>query len=127
MLIRRELARFRGHEVDTAGDGFLATFDGPARAIQCGLASRDAVRRLGLEIRCGLHTGEVELAGDHVAGIAVHIGARIINLAAPSEVVVSSTVKDLVVGSGIRFADRGTHQLKGVPEEWRVFAVLDSA
>jgi class 3 adenylate cyclase len=127
VLVRRELERFRGREVDTAGDGFLATFDGPARAIHCALASRDGVRRLGLEIRCGPHTGEIELAGDHVAGIAVHIGARIITLAAPSEIVVSSTVKDLVVGSGILFADRGTHQLKGVPEEWRVFAVVGSA
>jgi pimeloyl-ACP methyl ester carboxylesterase len=126
VLVRRELERFRGREVDTAGDGFLATFDGPARAIQCALASRDAVRRLGIEIRCGLHTGEVELAGDHVAGIAVHIGARIINLAAPSEVVVSSTVKDLVIGSGIRFADRGRHALKGVPEQWQVFSVVGS-
>jgi pimeloyl-ACP methyl ester carboxylesterase len=126
VLIRRELERFRGREVDTAGDGFLASFDGPARAVHCALASRDAVRRLGLEIRCGLHTGEVELAGNRVAGIAVHIGARIINLAGPGEVVVSSTVKDLVVGSGIRFASRGTHQLKGIPEEWHVFAVLGS-
>ena len=123
LLIRGELERFRGHEVDTVGDGFLATFDGPARAVHCALAARDSVRRLGLEIRCGLHTGEIELEGDHVAGIAVHIGARIINLAEPSEVVVSSTVRDLVVGSGIRFADRGSHRLKGVPDEWRVFVV----
>lgn len=123
VVMRAQLDRFRGHEVDTAGDGFFATFDGPARAIRCALAARDAVRSLGLEIRCGLHTGEIELASDHVAGIAVHIGARIMGLASAGEVVVSSTVKDLVLGSGIGFADRGTHQLKGVPDAWRAFVV----
>ncbi len=112
--VRRELERFRGHEVDTAGDGFLATFDGPARAIRCAMAARDAVRPLGIELRAGLHTGECELLGDKVAGIAVHTGARISALAAPGEVLVSATVRDLVSGSGIVFEDRGEHQLKGV-------------
>lgn len=112
--VRRELDRFRGHEVDTAGDGFLATFDGPARAIRCALATRDAIRPLGLELRAGLHTGECELTGDKVAGIAVHIGARVAALAGPGEVLVSSTVRDLVSGSGIVFEDRGEHELKGV-------------
>jgi class 3 adenylate cyclase len=112
--VRRELERFRGREVDTAGDGFLATFDGPARAIRCALAARDAVAELGLELRAGLHTGECELFGDRVAGIAVHTGARISALAAPREVLVSATVRDLVSGSGITFDDRGEHQLKGI-------------
>jgi pimeloyl-ACP methyl ester carboxylesterase len=120
--VRRELARFRGREVDTAGDGFLATFDGPARAIRCAVAMRDGIRPLGLEVRSGLHTGEVELAGDDVRGIAVHIGARVAALAGPAEVLVTRTVKDLVAGSGIEFEDRGTHLLKGVPEEWQIFA-----
>jgi len=122
-LVRRELARFRGHEVKTTGDGFLATFDGPARAIRCACAIRDSVGPLGIEIRAGLHTGECELMGDDVGGIAVHIGARVAAVAAPSEVLVSSTVKDLVAGAGLRFAERGTHTLHGVPEEWRLFAV----
>jgi pimeloyl-ACP methyl ester carboxylesterase len=122
-LVRRELGRFRGHEVDTAGDGFLASFDGPARAIRCACAVSDGARQLGLEIRAGLHTGECELIGDKVGGIAVHIGARVAACAAPGEVLVSSTVKDLVAGSGLRFADRGVHTLKGVPGEWRLFAV----
>jgi pimeloyl-ACP methyl ester carboxylesterase len=122
-LVRRELDRFQGREVDTAGDGFLATFDGPARAIRCAHSIREAVRGLGLEIRAGLHTGECELAGEQVRGIAVHTGARVAALASPSEVLVSSTVKDLVAGSGIEFEDRGTHQLKGVPGEWRLYAV----
>ena len=121
-LVRRELARFRGHEVDTAGDGFLATFDGPARAIRCACAISDEARQLGLEIRAGLHTGECELIGNKVGGIAVHIGARVAASAAPGEVRVSSTVKDLVAGSGLRFSDRGVHTLKGVPGEWRLFA-----
>jgi pimeloyl-ACP methyl ester carboxylesterase len=121
--VRRELERFRGHEVDTAGDGFLATFDGPARAIRCATAIRDGVSALGLEVRAGLHTGECELHGDSVAGIAVHLGARVAALAGPSEVLVSGTVKDLVAGAGIEFDDRGTHDLKGVPGEWRVYAV----
>ncbi|MGH7406846.1 MAG: adenylate/guanylate cyclase domain-containing protein, partial [Candidatus Methylomirabilales bacterium] len=122
-LVRKELARFRGREVDTAGDGFFATFDGPARAIRCACTVRDGVRELGIEIRAGLHTGEIELAGDKVGGIAVHIGARVAATARDGEVLVSSTVKDLVAGSGIRFADRGTHALKGIPGEWHLFAV----
>jgi class 3 adenylate cyclase len=122
-IIRAELDRFRGREVDTTGDGFLATFDGPARAIRCAVAICAAVRPLGLEVRAGLHTGEIELMDDKVGGIAVHIGARVAALAGPSEVLVSSTVKDLVAGSGIEFEERGTHQLKGVPDEWRVLAV----
>jgi len=122
-IVRRELERHRGREVDTAGDGFLATFDGPARAIRCACAIRDGVRSLGIEIRAGLHTGECELMGDGVGGIAVHIGARVAASAAPGEVLVSSTVKDLVAGSGLRFVDRGVHSLRGVPGEWRLFAV----
>ncbi|MGH2408200.1 MAG: adenylate/guanylate cyclase domain-containing protein, partial [Candidatus Limnocylindrales bacterium] len=121
--IRRELTRYRGEEVDTAGDGFLATFDGPARAARCALSSISAVRDLGLEIRAGLHTGEVVRAGDSMAGIAVHIGARVAALASASEVLASSTVKDLVAGSELHFSDRGAHALKGVPGRWRVYAV----
>jgi pimeloyl-ACP methyl ester carboxylesterase len=121
-LARKELSRFRGHEVDTAGDGFFATFDGPGRAIRCACSIRDGVRQLGIEIRAGLHTGEVELAADKVGGIAVHIGARVAASAQASEVLVSGTVKDLVAGSGILFSDRGTHLLKGIPGEWRLFA-----
>jgi len=112
--VRRELERFRGREVDNAGDGFLATFDGPARAIRSAVAIRDAVRPLGLEIRAGLHTGECEQLGDRVAGIAVHTGARISALAGPGEVLVSATVRDLVSGSGISFEERGEHELKGL-------------
>jgi pimeloyl-ACP methyl ester carboxylesterase/DNA-binding winged helix-turn-helix (wHTH) protein len=122
-LTRRELARFRGREVKSVGDGFLATFDGPARAIRCAVAIRDGVRALGLEIRAGLHTGECEYLGEDVGGIAVHIGARVAATAAPGEVLVSGTVKDLVAGSGLTFADRGMHRLQGVPEEWRLFEV----
>src|SRR2546421_892841 len=122
-LVRGELARSRGREVKTLGDGFLATFDGPARAIRCACAIRDSVRPLGIEIRAGLHTGECELMDDDVGGIAVHIGARVAASAAPSEVLVSSTVKDLVAGSGIGFVERGTVELKGVPGEWSLFAV----
>ncbi len=121
--IRRELERFRGREVDTAGDGFLATFDGPARAVRCAVAASEAVAELGLEIRAGVHTGEVELAGAGVRGLAVHVGARIAGLAQAGEVLVSRTVRDLVSGSGIVFQDRGEHALKGVPEPWQVFAV----
>ena len=121
-LVRRELQRFRGREIDTAGDGFLATFDGPARAVRCAAAIRDAIAGLGLAVRAGLHTGECELVGSSVAGIAVHLGARIAALAGAGEVLVSSTVKDLVAGSGLSFADRGVHVLKGVPGEWRIFA-----
>ena len=122
-IVRGELSRFRGREVDTAGDGFLATFDGPARAIRCASAIRDAVRTLRLEIRAGLHTGECELVEGKVGGIAVHTGARVVGAAAPGEILVSATVRDLVAGAGIEFADRGTHELRGVPGEWRLYAV----
>lgn len=125
-LVRTELERFPGREVDTAGDGFLATFDGPARAVRCGEAIREGVRALGLEVRVGVHAGEVELAGDGVSGIAVHIGARISSLAEPGQVLVSSTVKDLVAGSGIPFRPAGRHALKGVPEEWDLFEMADA-
>jgi class 3 adenylate cyclase len=121
-VVRRELERFRGREVDTAGDGFFATFDGPARAIRSGKAIVESVRGLGLEVRAGLHTGEVELAGDAVRGIAVHTGARVAGFAEPGEVLVSQTVKDLVAGSGIEFEERGTRELKGIPGEWRLYA-----
>jgi pimeloyl-ACP methyl ester carboxylesterase len=120
---RRLLDRFHGSEVDTAGDGFFATFDGPARAIRCACAIRDAVRDIGIEIRAGLHTGEVERKGRSVAGLAVHVGARVGALAQASEVLVTSTVQMLVLGSGISFSDRGLHKLKGVPDEWQLFAV----
>jgi class 3 adenylate cyclase len=122
-LVRRQLARFRGVEVDTAGDGFFASFDGPARAIRCACAIVESVPELGLEVRAGLHTGECELANDKVAGIAVHTGARVASLAQPEEILVSSTVKDLVAGSEIVFEDRGAHSLKGIPGEWRLYAV----
>jgi class 3 adenylate cyclase len=121
--VRRELERFRGREMDTAGDGFLATFDGPARAIRCATAVRNVVEAVGLSIRAGLHTGECEMHGGRIAGIAVHMGARIAASAGPGEVLVSSTVKDLVAGSGIEFEDRGIHELKGVPGDWRLYAV----
>lgn len=121
--VRKELVTFRGREVDSAGDGLFATFDGPARAIRCACSVREKLRQLGLQVRTGLHTGECELIGDKVGGIAVHIGARVSSAANPDEVLVSSTVKDLVAGSGIQFADRGTHSLKGVPGEWRLFVV----
>ena len=126
-LVRQRLMRFRGVEVDTAGDGFLASFDGPARAISCACAIVDGVRDLGLDVRAGLHTGECELVDGKVAGVAVHTGARVAALAAPGEVLVSSTVKDLVAGSGLAFRDHGSHQLKGLPGEWRVFAVETAA
>ena len=122
-IVRQELERHRGREIKTVGDGFLATFDGPARAIRCACAIRDELRSLGIEIRAGLHTGECELLNDDVGGIAVHIGARVVATAAPAEVLVSSTVKDLVAGSGLRFVDRGVRSLQGVPGEWRLFAV----
>jgi class 3 adenylate cyclase len=122
-VVRDELDRFRGREIDTAGDGFLATFDGPARAIRCADAIVRALPAIGVEVRAGLHTGEIELTGDRVSGIAVHIGARVAAMAAPGEVLVSSTVRDLVAGSGVEFDDRGAHDLKGVPGEWRLFAV----
>ena len=121
--VRRELERFRGREIDTAGDGVFATFDGPARAIRCACAIRDEVRRLGLEVRIGLHTGECEVIGAKVGGIAVHTGARVAGMARAQEILVSGTVKDLVAGSGIGFEDRGGQVLKGVPGEWRLFAV----
>jgi pimeloyl-ACP methyl ester carboxylesterase len=125
-LVRRELVRFRGQELSTAGDGFLATFDGPARAVCCAVSIRDAARLLGLQIRFGLHTGELELAGADVRGIAVHTGARVADKAGPGEVLASSTVKDLVAGSGLEFEDRGTHELKGVPGTWRLYAVASA-
>ncbi len=121
--IRRNLARFRGHEVKTTGDGILATFDGPARGVRCACAIADEIRPLGIEVRAGLHTGECEMIDDDVGGIAVHIGARVAALAGASEVLVSSTVKDLVAGSGLRFGDRGSQSLKGVPGEWHIYAV----
>jgi class 3 adenylate cyclase len=122
--VRVVLQKYRGREINTSGDGFLATFDGPARAIRCAGAIRDAVRSLGLEVRCGLHTGECELVGKDLAGIAVHIGARVVGLAAPGEVLVSQTVRDLVAGSGLVFEERGPHALKGVPNEWLLFRAV---
>ncbi len=122
-MARRELETFGGRLVDTAGDGLFAAFDGPARAVRCACALVGAVRRLGVEIRAGIHTGECELLGEKLGGIAVHIGARIAALAQPGEVLVSSTVKDLVAGSGIRFVYRGAQQLRGVPDEWRIYTV----
>jgi len=122
-LVRSEIDRHRGRAIKSTGDGVLATFDGPARGIRCARSLTEGVRELGIEIRAGLHTGEVELVGDDIAGVGVHIGARVGATAGPGEVLVSSTVKDLVAGSGIEFADRGQHELKGVPGEWRLFAV----
>ena len=121
--IRRNLTRFRGHEVKTTGDGILATFDGPTRGVRCACAISEEIKPLGIAVRAGLHTGECEMIGDDVGGIAVHIGARVAALADTDEVLVSSTVKDLVAGSGLRFGDRGSQSLKGVPGEWRIFAV----
>jgi class 3 adenylate cyclase len=121
-LVRKEIERFGGSEMDTAGDGFFMTFDGPARSISCALAIRDTVKQLGIEVRAGVHTGECKPIGDKLGGIAVHIAARVLSNADPSEVVVSSTVKDLVSGSGIMFEDKGSHVLKGVPGEWRLFS-----
>jgi pimeloyl-ACP methyl ester carboxylesterase len=126
-VVRRELARFRGRELNTAGDGFLATFDGPARAVACAVSIRDAARALGLQIRFGLHTGELELVGSDIRGIAVHTGARVAALAGAGEVLASSTVRDLVAGSGLQFEDRGSYELKGVPGEWRLYAVAQSS
>jgi class 3 adenylate cyclase len=122
-VVRSQLARFRGREVNTSGDGFLAMFDGPQRAIRCAMAIRDAVQALGIQVRAGLHTGECELRGDDIGGIGVHIGARVSALAGANDVLVSSTLRDLVIGSGLEFEARGTHELKGVPGEWRLFAV----
>jgi pimeloyl-ACP methyl ester carboxylesterase len=121
-IARRELGRHRGQEIDSAGDGLFATFDGPARAIRCAVATRDAIGALGIRVRAGLHTGECEMLGDKVTGLAVHLGARVCGEAAPDEVLVSSTVKDLVAGSELNFRDRGSRALKGIPGEWRLFA-----
>jgi pimeloyl-ACP methyl ester carboxylesterase len=121
--IKHNLGRFRGREVKTTGDSILATFDGPARGIRCACAISDGIRPLGIDVRAGLHTGECEMMGDDVGGIAVHIGARVASLAGPREVLVSNTVKDLVAGSGLRFNDRGSQTLKGVPGEWHIYAV----
>jgi class 3 adenylate cyclase len=121
--VREQLRHFRGREVNTTGDGFLASFDGPARAIRCAQAIGETTGKLGIEPRMGLHTGECEIRGDDLGGLAVHIAARVGALATPGEVLVSGTVKDLVVGSGIAFADRGEHALKGVPGVWKLFAV----
>jgi class 3 adenylate cyclase len=122
-LVRRQLVRFRGREIDTAGDGFFASFDGPARAIRCACAITESVREIGLDVRAGLHTGECEVVDGKVGGIAVHIGARVAGNARGGEVIVSSTVRDLVAGSGIAFEERGAVELKGIPGEWRLFAV----
>jgi class 3 adenylate cyclase/pimeloyl-ACP methyl ester carboxylesterase len=122
-VVRAQLARFRGREVNTSGDGFLAMFDGPQRAIRCAMAIRDAVQAFGIEVRVGLHTGECEIRGDDIGGIGVHIGARVSALAGPNEVLVSSTLRDLVIGSGLEFEERGSYELKGVPGEWHLFAV----
>jgi class 3 adenylate cyclase len=127
ILVRRELARFRGKELDTAGDGFFAIFDGPARAISCARAIVEAVGELDLTLRAGVHTGECELQDGKVAGIAVNIGARVAANAGPGEVLVSGTVKDLVAGSGIEFSERGLHELKGVPGAWQLYAVAERA
>jgi class 3 adenylate cyclase len=126
LAVRRELARFRGQELDTAGDGFFATFDGPARAIRCADAIVREVRKLGIDLRAGLHTGECELQNGKIAGIAVNIGARVAAAATPGEVLVSSTVRDLVAGSGIEFEERPARELKGVAGEWRLYAVSDA-
>jgi class 3 adenylate cyclase len=125
-VVRAQLARFRGREVNTSGDGFLAMFDGPQRAIRCAMSIHDAVQALGIEVRAGLHTGECEVRGDDIGGIAVHIGARVSALAGPNEVLVSSTLRDLVIGSGLGFEARGAYELKGVPGEWRLFAVAST-
>jgi class 3 adenylate cyclase len=126
VVVRSQLARFRGCEVNTSGDGFLAMFDGPQRAIRCAMAIRDAVQALGIEVRAGLHTGECEVRGDDIGGIGVHIGARVSALAGPNDVLVSSTLRDLVIGSGLEFEERGSYELNGVPGERRLFAVASS-
>jgi len=122
-VVGRQLERFRGREVKTMGDGFLATFDGPARAIACACAIRDAVSQVGLGVRAGLHTGEIEMTDSDVAGLAVHIGQRVSSVAKSGEVLVSRTVVDLVIGPGIQFSDRGEHDFRGVPGSWKIFAV----
>ena len=119
--VRAELGAWRGNEIKSTGDGFLATFDGPARAIQAARSITEVVRPLGIEVRIGLHTGELEVVGDDVAGVAVHIASRISAMAGPSEVLVSRTVRDLVAGSGIQFTTRGSHTLKGVPDRWEIY------
>jgi class 3 adenylate cyclase len=124
--VRALLARYRGIEVDTAGDGFFATFDGPARGVKCAQAIIEAVRPLGIEVRAGLHTGEVETIAGKVGGLAVVIGARVGALAGPSEVLTSQTIKDLTAGSGLTFEDAGEHELKGVPDRWRVYRLTSS-
>ena len=126
-VIRAQLVRFRGREVGTSGDGFLAMFGGPQRAIRCAMAIRDAVHTLGIQVRAGLRTCECEVRGDDIGGIAVHIGARVSALAGPNQVLVSSTLRDLAIGSGLEFDDRGAHQLRGVPGEWHLFAVRQAA
>ena len=125
--VRTLLGRYRGREVDRAGDGFFAAFDGPARAVRCALAIGDALEPLGVTVRAGVHTGEFELDGADVRGIAVNIGARVASSAGPREVLVSSTVKDLVAGSGLGFESRGQHALKGIPDEWELFAAVPRA
>ena len=126
-LVREQIRVFRGREIDTAGDGFLVAFDGAARSVQCAFAIRERVRRLGLEVRCGIHVGETEESSDELVGIAVHIGSRVVTIAEPGEILVSSTVRDLVTGSGIEFEDRGEHALKGVPGEWHLYAASGPA
>jgi class 3 adenylate cyclase len=125
-VVRVQLNRFRGREVNTSGDGFFAMFDGPQRTIRCAMSIRDAVQALGIEVRAGLHTGECEVRGDDIGGIGVHIGARVSAQAGPNDVLVSSTLRDLVIGSGLEFEERGAHQLKGVPGEWSLFAVASA-
>jgi class 3 adenylate cyclase len=125
-VVRRELARFGGHEVDNAGDGFLSTFDGPGHAIRCARAIAESLVTVGITIRAGVHTGEVEVRGDRIGGLAVHIGARVVAEAGGGEIMVSSTVKDLLAGSGLNFISRGDHQLKGVPGSWHLYAVETS-
>jgi class 3 adenylate cyclase len=122
-LVKQEVTRHRGRNINFAGDGWLATFDGTVRAIRCAQAVIEAARRIGLTLRAGIHTGEIEIAGDGVAGMAVHVGARVASSAQPGEVLVTGTVRDMVSGSGIRLEDRGTYTLKGVPGEWQLFAV----
>jgi class 3 adenylate cyclase len=121
--VRGQLARFKGTEIDTAGDGFFATFDGPARAVRCAMAIRDTIHDLGIDVRGGVHTGEVQSTDGTVSGMAVNIGARVAGQAGPAEVLVSQTVKDLTAGSGLAFEDAGEHQLKGVPDRWRLYRV----
>jgi class 3 adenylate cyclase len=120
-VVRRELARFDGREIDNAGDGFLASFDGPGRAVRCAGAIRDALVPIGVAIRAGVHTGEVEVRGERIGGLAVHIGARVAASGGAGDIVVSNTVKDLLAGSGLHFTDRGEHELKGVPGSWRLY------